>query len=157
MTNTVLMLVFYDSKNPTVVCADASSYGIVGVLMQGQSDQLRLEGFCSRTRTHRDWGQISSNWEECLAAVWTCERLSRYLVELPSFQLLTDHKPLIPLINQKDLKKTALRCQRLLMHLIRFNPQAEHASRWWWQILFPEALSVISVCKEGSKKADKRF
>ena len=54
MTNTVLMLVFYDSKNPTVVCADASSYGIVGVLMQGQSDQLPLEGFCSRTLTETE-------------------------------------------------------------------------------------------------------
>ena len=32
---------FYDPKKPTVVCADASSYGISGVLMQGPSDQLR--------------------------------------------------------------------------------------------------------------------
>ena len=44
------------------------------------------------------------------------------------------------------------------MHLIRFNPQAEHASRWWWQILFPEPfLSFRSVKKKGLKRPTKGF
>ena len=78
-SNTVLA--FYDPKKPTVVCADASSYGIGGVLMQGPSDQLRPVSFCSRTRTETEvrYAQIKN---ECLAAVWTYERLSRYLVRL---------------------------------------------------------------------------
>ena len=44
------------------------------------------------------------------------------------------------------------------MGLIRFSPQAEHASRWWWQILFPELfLSFRSLKKKGLKRLTKRF
>ena len=43
------------------------------------------------------------------------------------------------------------------MRLIRFNPQAEHASRWGWQILFPEPFLSFRSVKTRSKKADKRF
>ena len=45
---------------------------------------------------------------------------------LSTCKLLTDHKPLIPIINQKDHDKTPLRCRGLLIRLMRFNPRAEH-------------------------------
>ena len=50
----MLILAFYDPKKPIVVCTDASSYGIGGVLMQGPSDQLRPLGFCSRKVTETE-------------------------------------------------------------------------------------------------------
>ena len=59
--------------------------------------------------------------------VWACGKFERYLVGLGSFTALTDHRPLVALVNTKDLQETPLRCQRLLMRLMRYNVTAEYA------------------------------
>ena len=128
MLTTAPTLAIYKPEKPTVVSSDASSYGLGGVLMQQHSDgSWRPIAYCSRTLTpaEKRYAQIK---KECLAAVWSCERFDRYLVELPSSWIKTDHKPLVLLINTRPLTDTPIRCQCMLMRLARFNANAVYTS-----------------------------
>ena len=125
MVTSAPTLAYLDPNKPTKVSADACSYSIGGVLLQESDGKQHPWAFCSRTLTptEQQYAQIE---RECLACVWSCEKFMQYLRGLHSFRLITDHKPFVPLIDEKDLNMVPLRCQRLLMRMVWFNPKSEY-------------------------------
>ena len=97
----------YDPQRPTIVAADASSIGIGAVLLQIQDNgQRRPVSYASRSLNDTE-GRYAVIEKEALAAMWACD----YIIGL-QFTLETDHKPLVPLLNSKEIAKMSPRIQR---------------------------------------------
>ena len=80
--------------------------------------------FASRTLSQAENGYAQIE-KECLAGVWCCEKFDKYLSGL-DFKLFTDHKPPVLLINTRDFDKVPIHCQRLLIHMMRYNLEVQY-------------------------------
>ncbi|UYV84741.1 K02A2.6-like, partial [Cordylochernes scorpioides] len=125
-------LALFDPSRTTIVSADASSFGIGGVLRQEQPDgSLEPIAYVSRTlsETEKRYSQIE---KEGLAIVWTCERLKDYVTDGAlvhhniKIHIETDHKPLIAIFTSKSLEDMTPRLQRLKMRMMRYSYQISH-------------------------------
>lgn len=71
------------------------------------------------------------------------------------FKLITDHKPLVPLIDCKDLDNVPIRCQRLLLRVMRFNVTAEYAPGK--TLIVADTLSRFHAFKSELSETDGFF
>ena len=127
LLSTAPILQHYSPKKPTKVSADASSFGMGGVLLQKDSDGWKPVQYASRsfTETEQRYAQVE---KEALAMTWCCEKFADYLVGLSSFLIETDHKPLLALMKTKQLDELTPRIQRFRMRMMRFSYEVEHVA-----------------------------
>ncbi|KXJ23585.1 Retrovirus-related Pol polyprotein from transposon 17.6 [Exaiptasia diaphana] len=120
LSDPIKILAHYDPAADTVVSADASSYGLGDVVTQlHENGEWRLAAYNSRSmsETEKWYPQID---KEYLAVTWACERFSDLLIGI-TFKIETGHKPIIPLLGNKDLDLLPPRVQRFRMRLMRFS------------------------------------
>ena len=144
-------LAYFDPDKAKTVSADASSYGLGAVVLQEHPYGLRPVAFTSRTLTKSEikYAQIE---KERLASTWACKKFDRYLIGLNTFSIVTDHKLLVPLINTKDLSETPLRCQRVLMRLMRFNVKARYVPGKDMLVADTLSRSPVSTTESSSRE-----
>jgi hypothetical protein len=128
LLSTVRDLAFYDPKRQTSLPVDASRLNGLGFLLKQLDDskvrRLVQAGsrFLSSAETRYAMIEL-----ECLSAAWAMNKCRQFLEGLPSFELVTDHKPLVPILNSYSLDK--LDNPRLLRLRLKMQRYA-FVARW---------------------------
>ena len=118
-------MAFYDATKPTQLLTDASRTGIGFVLQQQHGDKWLTIQANSRHLTDTK-GRYAVIELEMLAVAWATEKCRMFLAGLPTFFVVTDHNPLVPILNSHRLDEIENPClQRLRTRLMAYNFTAE--------------------------------
>ena len=115
----------YEVSKRTILETDASRVGLGAALFQIQSDgSKRLVCAASRALTgaEKNYAVIEL---ESLSVKWACEKFRTYILG-KRITIRTDHKPLVPLLNDCPLDKLPLRVQRFRLALLPYTYTVEH-------------------------------
>ena len=137
---TVPMLAFFDPSKPTWLNAEASRHGLGFVLQQQQHDKtwsLVQAGSRFLADAESRYAVIEL---ELLAISWAVSKCKIFLAGLPHFKVITDHYPLVPILNSHRLDEIENpRLQRLTQRLMGYNFTTE-----WCKGKLNEAPDALS-------------
>ena len=122
---TAPVLAFFDVAKPTRVCTDASRQGL-GFVMQQQTPegQWRLVQAGSRCLTDAE-SRYAVIELELLAITWAIWKCRVFLTGMQQFDVITDHNPLIAIIDHHRLDEIENpRLQHLRAKIMAFNFRA---------------------------------
>lgn len=161
---TAPILVSPDFGRMFTLQTDASSYGLGAVLTQSFDDGEKVIAYLSRSLTRQE-AKLTVTEKECLAVIWSVEKLRHYL-EGVHFKVITDHHSLLWLHNLRDpqgrLARWALRLQPYDFELIHRKGK-EHVvpdflSR---SVLLPASIAAVDLSEASlvdlSSTSDKWY
>ena len=123
---TVPTLAFFDSNRKTRFSTDASREGLGFVLQQEQPDKtwaLVQAGSRFLTEAESRYAVIEL---ELLTISWAVAKCGIFLAGLSHFRIISDHHPLVPILNSHRLDEIENpRLQRLKIRLMGYNFTAE--------------------------------
>ena len=130
-------LVKFEVEKKHRITADASKHSLGAALLQKEEIGWLPVSYASRTMTETEqrYAQIE---KEALAVTWACQKFDFFLVGR-TFLIETDHKPLVPLLGNKDLSELPIRIQRFRMTLMRYD--YEISNRPGSQMFIADSLS----------------
>ena len=138
------VLTYFAVNRPTLLATDASRlHGLGFVLLQMVDGIWKPVQAGSRflTPTESRYAMIEL---EALGACWAMKKCDMFLQGLPHFKLVTDHQPLIPILNSKGIADVDNpRLQRLMMKMLPYTFTAEWVKGK--QHLAADALSRFPV------------
>lgn len=141
------VLAHFTPTLPVILQTDASRLNGIGyaLLQDHGQGQLRLVQCGSRFLTDAETRYATIELE-LLAAVWAMSKCRPYLIGLQNFTLMTDHRPLIPILNNYTLD--AVENPRLQRLKEKTSPYLFTAVwRAGKQLCVPDALSRAPVCR----------
>ena len=145
------VLAFFQYGQPLRLETDASlKNGLGFALWQQQDDKWHLLQCGSRFLSDAETRYAVIELE-CLAVAWAVRKCHLFLAGT-SFELVTDHRPLVPIINDYSLDK--IENPRLLRLILKLRPYQVHAS---WRKGSAHCSRVDSTRGLGEARGDARY
>ena len=118
---TAPILAFYDQSRPTRLTTDACRHGLGFVLQQEHQGSWHIVQAGSRFLTDTETRYAVMELE-MLSVAWAAQKCRIFLAGLPTFTVITDHSPLVPILNSRRLDEIENpRLQRLRTRLLAYN------------------------------------
>ena len=111
-------MAYFNPQLKTEVVVDASPVGLCAMLVQHNDTTSFLVALASRSLSDVEQ-RYSQTEREALAVTWGIQHFHMHLYG-GSFEVATDHKPLLPIFN-KPTAKPPLRIERWLMRLQEYD------------------------------------